>query len=182
MIVDFGVQQKTNEVLGTKFGIKSFPAVVYTNSKGVEVGRMTGRSATALAAQFNQIADAHSIKLFEALSLEEARAAGAEQSKLVIAFFSDDKAKSAPKNDALVGYLLSDAMESNRGQFIWIRVPLKDGKKATPAAKAYGASKSPTLVLIDPAAEEGKASVLKKFTKIKGLAKGLTKALKKASK
>jgi hypothetical protein len=182
VIVDAGVPQKSNQVLSAKFGIKSYPTVVYTNSKGVEVGRMSNRSASALATQFNQIADEHSLQLFLPLSLEEARAAGAEQSKLVIAFFSDTKAKSQPKNDAMVAYLLSDAMESSRGQFIWVKVPLKDGKKTTPAAKAYGASKSPTLVLIDPAGEEGKRSVLKKFTKIKGLAKGLAKALKKASK
>ncbi len=182
MIVDAGDRQKSNQVLSAKFGIKSFPAVVYTNSKGVEVGRMTDRSASGLVAQFNQIADEHSIKLFRGGSLAEARAAGIEESKLVIAFFSGDKAKEAPKNEATVAYLLSDALEATRDEFVWVKVPLREGKKKSADAKAYGASKSSTLILIDPAGGDGKASVLKKFTKIKGLTKALAKALKKASK
>jgi hypothetical protein len=162
-----------------KFNVKSFPTVVFVSSKGEEIERLRGRDPASVKGQIESIAANHSVKLFLDISMDEAKKMASELGQLLAVCYMDTKNKSAEKNQLLQGALMSDGIKDLRDKFVFIKQPLRDGKKVTAEAKAFGASKSPTLLIIDPKSEEeGKKSVLKKIAKAKGLKKALAKVLK----
>ena len=165
--------------LKKKFGIKGFPTVLFTDYQGKEVARLNGRDPASVKAQFEDVVAKHSVKLFMDQDLPAGKSAAKEQQKLLAAVYMDEDPRSAAKNDALKAYLLHEEMAEVRGKLHWIRRPLEDedGKK-TDEAKEVGASKSPTLILIDPAAEGD--GVIKKITSYRSLKKTLEKLIEKA--
>ena len=169
--------------LKSKFGVSGLPTVVFLDSKGNKVGKLGARDAGSVKTQMLSVIEKYSAKVFLDVSLSEARVAAAEQNKLLGVVFVDDTAKAKKKNDLAFAVLAGDSMEAVRKQIVWVKRPLKDGKKQTDEAKEVHATKSPTLVIMDPKAE-GKAAVLKKLTsfKPKNLQKTLEKLLAKRAK
>ena len=163
-----------------KFNITGYPTVVFTDPKGKEVARLAGRDAASVKSQIEGVIKEHSAPLFLDLSLPEARKAAAEQGKLLAVMWSADKGKDGAKCQAMQAALMADSLEAVRKQILWIKRPLKDGKKKTEEASSFGASKAPTLMILDPKVEEPKESILKKMTTTKGIKKDLEKLLKKA--
>src|SRR5690606_27366831 len=112
-------------------------------------------------------------------SVEDGLALAREQGKLLAVAFAD---ADDPGTAALLDLVLAPPMEALRGRFHWIRRPLSgERNRPTDEAKAHGARKSPTLLLLDPWAEEDDRE-LKKLTTFRGLQRDLEKALEAAQK
>jgi hypothetical protein len=170
-----------NGDLKQKYGVRGFPTVVFLDSKGNEVEKLRGRDAASVKAQIEGVVEKHTVKLFPDMSLEDGRAKAAEEGKLLAVVFQADGGKHEAKNAQLKAYLLHDEMAQTFERFVWVIRPLKgeDGK-STDEAKLYKAKKSPTVLVIDPAADEGKS--LKKLTSFKKLKKDLDKLADKHAK
>lgn len=165
-----------------KYSVRSFPTVIFTDSEGKEIERLQGRAPAQVLAQIQGVVQkAGPPPVFQDLGLADARAQAKSEGKLVAILFTDEAKKSAAKkNQAMIEALASKDMAELRERMLVIRRPLKEGKKTSDEAKAYRASSSPTLVILDPKVEDAKKSVLKKTASPRGLAKAVGKVLKKA--
>lgn len=168
--------------LMTKYAVRGFPTVIFTDPEGKQVGQMTDRSPAGLKAQIEQVIQRHKRAGFPEGTLDEAAAAAREGTKLLAVLFVEEG--DSDGLTAMTAAVYGDAaLEQLRGRFQWVKRPLKEAKKATPEAKSFKASKSPTLVLIDPRGEgELPKQILGTATSGKGLKAVLEKALDKAEK
>jgi hypothetical protein len=184
ILADFSDRANSPQHLTQKYGVKGFPAVVFLDHTGKKVEDMRSRDAGPIKTQLDAVVNKYTVEVFSEAPIAEAKAAAVEKGKLLmLVLLTDDKAKSKPKNAALMAALMGDDLEAIRGKALLVKRPLRDGKKVTEEAKTYGASKSPTLLVLDPnSEEEGKKTVLKKITGAKNLRKALAKVLKKAEK
>lgn len=163
--------------------MRGFPTVAFADSKGKEVAKLRSRSADAVKAQILEVAEKYGAKLYVEMGIDEAKTAAKEKGKLLAVVFVDAKDRKRKKKNAIMNMvLLSSKMDKVRERYIWIKRPLKDGKKVTDEAKSLKAKSSPTVVVIDPFAEGDGHKVLKKFTKGKKIWKHLKKVADKAEK
>lgn len=164
--------------LKQKYGVRGYPTVVFCDAEGTEVARLGSRAPADVKRQIEEVVAAHTKPAFLEVSLAEAKQAATEGGKLVAAIFLDDSPKHEEKNAAVLEFILSDAFEDVRERFVWVKRPIKDadGKK-TKEARGMRATRSPTLVLIDPAAQEPDDGVLDRVTSFKRLHRDLEKVL-----
>lgn len=184
MLVDCS-QGGAHRDLIQKYGVQGFPTVIFTDSKGEQVETLGGRDAASVKAQIERVAEKHSVQLFLDLPLAEALKQAKEQSKLLGVAFVDEKDPKAEKENLyLTALLMDDGSKELRERFVWVKRPLEEDGKKTDEAKAWGVSKGPTVLVVDPTveAEEPKDAVVKKITSVKKLKKDLEKALKDATK
>lgn len=184
ILADFSDRQKGPRHLNQKYGVTGYPTIVFLDHTGKKVEDLRSRDAGPIKAQLEAVAKKYTVEVFSEAPVAEAKAAAVEKGKLLLlVLLTDDKAKSQPLNAAFLGVFMGDGLEEIRGKALLVKRPLRDGKKVTEEAKTYGASKSPTLLVIDPTSEEeGKKAVLKKITGAKNLEKDLAKVVKKAEK
>lgn len=175
---------QANGDLKKKYGITGFPTVLFVDGEGNKVEELGSRAPEAVKGQILAVAAKYGVKVFEDLSLEDARKAAAERGKLLaILFLDESNPKFEPANLYLMSELVAKDAEEVRAQFVFVQRPLLEGGKPTDEAKAYGAPKaSPVLLLVDPSVEDAKKSVVKKLTSGKKLVKELEKVANKASK
>ncbi len=174
--------QKGPPELMQKYGVKGYPTVVFTDHTGKEVEKLRGRDPASVKSQIEDVVKKYAVQVFLDGSIDDAKAAAKEQGKLLGVVFMDDDPKSEKKNAYVKAVLLHDELEALRKQFVWVKRPIEgpDGKTSD-EAKGYRATKTGTVVLIDPAAEDGDG-VIDKITNPKKLKKDLERAIAKHSK
>lgn len=170
-----------HDALMKQFNVTGFPTAIFIGPDGKEVARLRDRSPGGVKQQVEEVVRQHTRPTLRTdLTVEAGVAAAREARKLLAVFFADDRA--AAENGPVIDAILAPALEQLRGRFVWVKRPLVGEKnKATDEAKAAGARKSPTLVLIDPWAEPG-SKPLKKLDAWKALQKELEKAVDAAQK
>jgi hypothetical protein len=174
-----------DRALMTKYGVRGYPTVVFTDSKGKQLEKLSRRDANSVKAQIGRIVEKYAAAPEKEIhdSIGEAATAAKEKKTLVALVFTDSESKSkstAKKIKLLWASIKSDDMSEVKTKFTWVLRPLKADKKKTDEAKEYKASSNATIVIIDPNGE-GKKRILKKmtFSSAKSLKKNLEKILKK---
>jgi len=148
---------KKNTDLSTKYAVRGYPTVIFTDSKGELIEPLADRSPEGVKKQIETIAKKYS-KAFPATFAEAAEAAKKED-KLVLFVFATKGKDSAALEEALADATLEEAM----GKFVVARVVIK---RDDPEAKRFGVGSSevPVLLVLDPASEKPEAAPLKKIT------------------
>ena len=169
ILVDAGKDDK----LFSKYGVSSMPTIIFLNSEGKEAGRLNDRSPEGVKRQFEEIA-AKNTRAPQWLSGAEAAISAAKSGpKPAVLFFFDDKPKSkAFQNlfsDPAFGVDLYEKAAFSKIEF----------KKDSDECKKWKVTEAPTLVIVDPAAEEGAALKILKGGAPKSVRKEIEDAIKK---
>lgn len=172
-----------NRELLTKYGVRGFPTVVFTDAEGKMVEKLRSRSSNAVEAQIKAVAEKYSKTPEKAIydDVSEAIEVAKEKSVLLAVIFTDTESKSKStqkKNTQIKELLESDDLGDLKEKFVWCLLPLKENKKKTDDAKTFKASSSGTFVIVDPTKDE-KKRILKKISFSKSLKKNLQKVLDK---
>ena len=147
---------KKNTDLSKKYGVRGYPTVIFTDSKGTVIEPLAGRDPASVKAQIEKIAKANS-RSFHA-TFEAAAAEAAKSDKLVLFVFATKGKDSAALEEALFDDSLAEAM----GSFVIARVVIsRDNEEAK--RFAVGSMEQPVLFVLDPAAEKPEAKPLKKI-------------------
>lgn len=162
--------------------MRGYPTILFLNPKGEKVDTLRSREAPAIREQILQVIQQHSAtpELREDQPIEAALAEAREQKKLLAVVFRDPDEK-APA-DAFLAAVLTEQTAELRARFHWIVRPLKDGRRTTDEAKAWKVTRAPTLLLVDPWADEEKGGELDKISNPRRIAHDLEKALEDARK
>jgi hypothetical protein len=166
---------KKNKDVSTKYGVRGYPTVIFTDSEGNEVAKLGGRDAASVAGQIEEIAKKYGRTFIE--TFEKAVEVAKEGSKPVLMFFATPKGDSIALEQALCDASLKELLEK-------FAVAKVDIKKDNADCKKFGTGSytQPAIFVVDPAAEKPEAKPLKKLTGKRGpkeLKKELEDALKK---
>lgn len=176
-------QGGSHQDLKTKFNVRGFPTVVFTDPDGNQVETLQGRSAQQVKAQIERVAAQHGAPTFEALSVADGLAKAREQGKPLGIVFTGT-GKEEPRTNAVMEAVMADELKPLRERFVWIARPLEgpDGKK-TDEAKELRARKGGTIVLLKATgeAERLRDRVLDSITRPTRLAKDFEQALEEAA-
>ncbi len=147
---------KKNSDLSKKYGVRGYPTVIFTDSKGEVIEPLGGRDSASVKAQIEKIAKANT-KSFHA-TFEAAAAEAKKDDKLVLFLFATKGKDSAALEEALFDETLSPAM----ARFVVARVVIsRDNEEAK--RFAVGSMEQPVLFVLDPNAEKPEAKPLKKI-------------------
>lgn len=179
--VDCTNSNPQSDELAKRYNVQGFPTVLFLDSNGTKVEELASRAAAGMRDQIARIVQAHSRPTISDSTLEEGLTLAREQGKLLAVAFMD---QADPESAALLDLVLTPAMEPMRGRFHWIRRPFSGERagRASDEAKAHGARKAPTLILLDPWAETEDARELKKVTSFRSLRRDLEKVVEDAQK
>ena len=154
--------------------------MVFCDPQGEQVATLRSRAPDAVRAQIEEVVAAHTKPALLEAPVAEAKQQAAAQGKLLAVVFVDADPRFAPKNTALLEVILSEGMAELREQLVWAKRPIRDAEGGkTQESRDYRASRSPTVIVIDPALAEPEDGVLKRLTSFKRLRQELEKLLKK---
>ncbi|MBM4014865.1 MAG: hypothetical protein FJ293_07865 [Planctomycetes bacterium] len=147
---------KKNTDLSGKYGVRGYPTVIFTDSKGDEIEKLGSRDPAAVKTQIEAIAKKYG-KSFPA-TFDEVKDAAVKEQKLVLFVFATKGKDSAALEEALFDDALAEAM----GKFVVARTVIK---RDSPEAKRFGVAsyEQPVLLVLDPNAEKPEAAPLKKI-------------------
>lgn len=175
ILVDCTSTNGIKKELLSKFGVTGFPALVYTDPEGKDVGRMSGRGSAALIADLKGITDVHLRKADWKPSLEEALKVGKEKNKPVLLFVADE---AHPNTPIIHSFFANPASKDAAKAFALVKVSYD---KKSDMLKALGAKKGPSMFVLDPTADSPAAKAFQKIGKVKS-PKKFASALEKAAK
>jgi hypothetical protein len=161
---------KKNNDLSDKYKVEGYPTVVFCDPDGKQIAELESRDPNGVASQIESISKKYK-GVFD--SFEKAAAAAKDEKKPVLYLFL--KPNVASSLAAAVGDAsLKEIVEK-------FAVAQSDLVKGNADAKAFSIS-DPSLLVVDPEGEPGKAKVYAKLTgkkELKEVKKALEDALKK---
>ena len=142
--------------LQTRYSIKGYPTVLFTDAKGGVIEELGDRSPAGVKTQIEAIAKKHA-KSFPA-TFDAVKDAAVKDGKLVLFIFATKGKDSA----ALEATLFVEAMAEAMGKFVVARTVIK---RDDAEAKRFGVTsyEQPVLLVLDPTAEKPEAAPLKKI-------------------
>jgi len=172
ILVDAGKDDK----LFTKYGVNSMPTIIFLNPEGKEAGRLNDRSPDGVKRQFEEISTKNTRAPQWLAGVEPAISAAKSGPKPAVLFFCDDKPKSKTFqtlfNDPSFGADLYEKAVFSKVEF----------KKDSDECKKWKVSEAPTILIVDPSAEEGTSLKSLKSGTPKAVRKEIEEAIKKLSK
>ncbi len=169
ILVDSGKDEK----LFQKYGVSGMPTILFLDSDGKKVGTLGDRSTEGVKRQFEEIA-AKNTRAPQWLSGVEAAVTAAKGGpKPAVLFFCDDK----PKSRAMLNVFSDPAFGSDlyeKAAFSKV-----DFKKDSDECKKWKVTEAPTILIVDPSAEEGVALKTIKSGAAKAIRKDIEDAIKK---
>lgn len=173
MFVDCDWGKKNTDLSG-KYGVRGYPTVIFTDSKGTVLEELGSREPDGVLAQIEKIATKSAPAGFK--TFDEGAAAAKSGKKLVIYLFTANNKDSAATEDAL----FDASLDKIREGFVVVKAV---HKRDDPEAKRFGvaATDPPILLVLDPNAEKPEAAPLKRITGRKS-AKDLLTELKSVPK
>jgi hypothetical protein len=145
-----------NQDLSGKYGVRGYPTVVFTDSKGEVIAPLEDRSPEGVLKQIQQVAESSGASMIE--TWDEAAKVAKEQGKPVLYFF----AGKGKDTDALEEALLDDSLEKAREVFVLAKSKIS---RENADAKRFGVASysQPVILVLDPNAEEPEKAPLKKI-------------------
>lgn len=140
--------------LDQRYNITGFPTVLFVTADGEMIERLGARDPASVRTQILRILEEHGPARFDVpegeieTGMADARQAG---KLLAIVFMEADDAQAA---EALALGLATEEIAEARDRYVWILRPVRDDRnRVTEEAREWGASRSGTIVLVDPWAE-----------------------------
>ena len=172
ILVDAGKDDK----LFSKYGVRSMPTIIFLAPDGKEAGRMGDRSPDGVKRQFEEISTKNTRAPQWLAGVEPAISSAKSGPKPAVLFFCDEKPKSKMFlnlfSDPSFGADLYEKAVFSKVEF----------KKDSEECKKWKVSEAPTVLIVDPSAEEGSALKSVKGGTPKALRKEIEEAIKKLSK
>lgn len=155
VFVDCDWGKKNNDV-ASKYGVRGYPTVIFTDSNGKVIAPLGDRSPEGVLKQIQEIAKKSGGGAFD--SWEKAAEAATKAGKPVLFLFVANGRDSVAMEDAL----FDDALEQARAAFVIAKAPLK---RDNPDARRFGVAglEQPVILVLDPKAEKPEAAPLKKI-------------------
>jgi hypothetical protein len=172
ILVDSGKDDK----LFQKYGVKGMPTIIFLNSDGKEVGKMNDRETAGVKSQFEEIAAKNTRAPQWLAGVEAAVSAAKSGPKPAVLVFLDDK----PKSKAFQNVFSDPAFGSDlyeKAAFSKIEFKMDSDE-----CRKWKVTEAPTLLIVDPAAEEGSALKTLKGGAPKVVRKEIEDAIKKLAK
>lgn len=160
---------KKNTDLSTKYSVRGYPTVIFTDAKGKVIEPLGDRSAEAVLAQIEKNSKKTAAAAYD--SWDKAVDAAKKANKPVLYLFVGANKDSAATEEAL----FDESLDKAREGFIFVKSTL--GKDNADAKRFnVSATDPPILLVLDAGAEKPEAAPLKKITGKKS-AKDLLKEL-----
>jgi hypothetical protein len=172
ILVDAGRDDK----LFTKYGVNSMPTIIFLNPEGKEAGRLKDRSPDGVKRQFEEISTKNTRAPQWLAGVEPAISSAKSGPKPAVLFFFDDK----PKSKMLLN-LFSDP---GFGADLYEKAVFSkiEFKKDSDECKKWKVNEAPTILIVDPSAEEGASLKNLKSGTPKSIRKDIEDAVKKLTK
>jgi hypothetical protein len=172
ILVDAGRDDK----LFSKYGVSSMPTIIFLSPDGKEAGRLRDRSPEGVKRQFEEIAEKNTRAPQWLAGADAAISAAKSGPKPAVLFFYDDKPKSK-----LFQNLFSDP---SFGADLYEKAAFSkvEFKKDSEECKKWKVAEAPTILIVDPSAEEGTSLKSLKSGTPKSIRKEIEDAIKKLSK
>jgi len=147
---------KKNSDLSSKYGVRGYPTVIFTDSKGEVIGPLGDRSPDGVLKQIGEVAKKSGGGGFD--SWEKAAEEAKKANKPVLFLFTSKGKDSVAMEDALY----DDSLEQARGMFVIAKAAIS---RDNPDAKRFGVAslEQPVILVLDPNAEKPEAQPLKKI-------------------
>lgn len=160
---------KKNTDLSTKYAVRGYPTVIFTDAKGKVIEPLGDRSPEGVLAQIQKNSKAAPAAGFD--SWDKAVETAKKENKHVLYLFVGSNKDSAAMEEALS----DETLEKAREGFVFVKSTLT---KENADAKRFNVSNTepPILLVLDPGAEKPEAAPLKKIVGKKS-AKDLLKEL-----
>ena len=160
---------KKNTDLSTKYSVRGYPTVIFTDSKGTLIEPLGDRSPAGMKAQIEKIAKANTKAVPQ--TWDEISKAATKDGKPVLFLFTTKGKESAALEEAL----FDDSLAELREKFVIASSAIS---RDSADAKRFGVStsESPVILVLDASAEKPEAAPLKKIVGKKN-AKELLKEL-----
>jgi hypothetical protein len=171
VLVDAGKDEK----LFTKYGVNSMPTIIFLGPDGKEAGRLRDRSPDGVKRQFEDIASKNTRAPQWLAGVDAALSSAKSGSKPAVLFFWDEKPKSK-----LLQNLFSDP---SFGADLYEKAVFSkiEWKKDSDECKKWKVTEAPTILIVDPSAEEGTSLRSLKSGTPKAVRKEIEEAIKKLS-
>lgn len=145
-----------NQDLSGKYGVRGYPTVIFTDSKGEVIAPLQDRSPEGVLKQIEQVAKSAGAGMIE--SWEEAAKVAKAQEKPVLYFF----AGKGKDTEALEEALLDDSLGKAREAFVLAKSKIS---RDNADAKRFGvvSYSQPVILVLDPNAEAPEKAPLKKI-------------------
>lgn len=169
ILVDAGKDEK----LFQKYGVSGMPSILFLDPEGKQVGKVGDRSSDGVKRQFEEIV-AKNTRAPQWLAGSEAAISAAKAGpKPAVLFFLDDKPKSKLLqnlfSDPAFGTDLYEKASYSKIEF----------KKDSDECKKWKVTEAPTILIVDPSAEEGSSLKMLKGGAPKAVRKEIEDAIKK---
>jgi len=172
ILVDAGRDDK----LFSKYGVRSMPTIIFLGPDGKEVGKLGDRSSEGVKRQFEEISTKNTRAPQWLAGVEAGLSAAKSGTKPAVLFFCDDKPKSKMFqnlfSDPGFGAELYEKAAYSKIEF----------KKDSEECKKWKVTEAPTILIVDPSAEEGTSLKSLKSGTPKSVRKEIEDAIKKLSK
>ena len=172
ILVDAGKDEK----LFSKYGVKGMPSIIFLDPEGKEVGKMNDRSPDGVKRQFEEIASKNTRAPQWLAGADAGITAAKSGPKPAVLFFLDDKPKSKMFqnlfSDPSFGTDLYEKAVYSKVEF----------KKDSDECKKWKVTEAPTILIVDPSAEEGASLKSLKGGTPKAVRKEIEDAIKKLAK
>jgi hypothetical protein len=170
--VDAGKDEK----LFSKYGVRSMPTIIFLGPDGKEVGKLSDRSSDGVKRQFEEISTKNTRAPQWLAGMDAGLSAAKSGSKPAVLFFCDDKPKSKMFlnlfSDPTFGADMYEKASFSKVEF----------KKDSDECKKWKVTEAPTILIVDPSAEEGTSLKSIKGGTPKSIRKEIEEAIKKMSK
>lgn len=172
ILVDAGKDDK----LFSKYGVRSMPTIIFLGPDGKEAGKLADRSPDGVKRQFEEIAAKNTRAPHWLAGADAALSSAKSGPKPAVLFFGDDKPKSKMFqnlfSDPTFGADLYEKAVFSKVEF----------KKDSDECKKWKVTEAPTILIVDPSAEEGTSLKSIKGGTPKSVRKEIEDAIKKLSK
>ena len=161
ILVDSGKDEK----LFQKYGVSGMPTILFLDPEGKKVGTLGDRSTEGVKKQFEEIAAKNTRAPQWLAGVEAAMTSAKGGPKPAVLFFGDDK----PKSKALLNVFSDPAF----GPDLYEKAAFSkvEFKKDSDECKKWKVTEAPTILIVDPAGDEG--------TVLKTIKSGAPKAIRK---
>ena len=172
ILVDSGKDGK----LFQKYGVSGMPTILFLSPEGKEVGKMNDRSPDGVKRQFEDIAARNTRAPKWLTGVEPAITSAKNGSKPAVLLFVDEKPKSklveAVFSDPVFGTDLYEKAFYSKVEY----------KKDSDECKKWKVTEAPSILIVDPSAEEGASLKILKGGTAKAVRKEIEDAIKKVAK
>jgi thioredoxin-related protein len=147
-----------------KYGVRGYPTMVFLDPDGKVVGKLAGRGAADVTAQFRSLVEKHSRRTVWLESFDAAVKEAKKDPKPILIFFAgaDKKSKVVAKG------LQDEKAREVLSAFLLVRHEVEgDKEKACALCTKFGVKSAPEILVVDPTAEKPEAEPLARIAKWK---------------